>query len=192
VTGTPSQHPLITARRTRWALDPGHEVTDEQLRVLFDAGRWAASRGNLQPARFLVGRRGTDTFDALLDVLMPSNRVWAQAASALAMGMAVTTVDDRANRHAWYDLGQACGQLALQAVAMDLEVHQMAGFSAADARVRFGVPDDCDPVVAIAIGRPGPVDALPADLRAKQERPRTRLPLDQVVFTGRYGTPAFP
>lgn len=188
----PGVHPLIAARWSPRALDPGHEVSDDELSVLFDAATWAASRGNTQPARYLVGRRGTPTFAALLDVLRPRNQTWAAAASALAIGIAVTTIDDRPNPHAWYDLGQATAQLALQAVALDLVVHQMAGFSADAARATFALPSGHEPAVAIAIGALGPVEALPPDLRAKEKRPRTRLPLSDTVFTGTYGTPAFP
>jgi nitroreductase len=185
-------HPLIRARRSPRALDPAAEVTVEQLRALFDAARWAASRGNLQPARYLVGRRGTPTFARIFDVLRPKNRTWTAAASALALGIAVTADEEgRPFPHARYDLGQATAQLALQAVAEGLVVHQMAGFDPDAARTEFAIPPDHDPVVAIAIGVPGPLDALPADLQAREVRPRTRRPLGDLVFTDEYGTPAF-
>ena len=192
-TPPPGLHPLIVARRSPRALDPSFEVSDAQLRLLFDAARWAASRGNLQPARYLVGRRGTPTFTRLFDVLRPRNKTWAGAASALALGIAVTADQDGLPfPHARYDLGQATAQLALQAVALGLVVHQMAGFSVEEARSGFALPDGHEPVVAIAIGAQGDPAALPADLQTKEARPRTRRPLAEMVFTGEYGSPAFP
>ncbi|HEY0638471.1 MAG TPA: nitroreductase family protein [Pseudonocardiaceae bacterium] len=183
-------HPLIAARRSPRALDPAAEVSAAELLTLFDAARWAASRGNLQPARYLVGRRGDDTFARIHGVLRPRNRTWTAAASALALGIAVTVDEDgRPFPHAVYDLGQATAQLALQAVADGLVVHQMAGFDAAAARAEFAVPDGHEPIVAIAIGRLGDPAALPADLRERETRPRRRRPLAETVFTGRYGAP---
>ncbi len=192
MTTPPAVHPLIAARRSPRAFDPDAEVSDAQLSVLFEAARWAASRGNLQPARYLVGRRGTPTFTRLFDVLRPRNQSWAGASSALALGIAVTLDEDgRPFPHAWYDLGQATAQLTLQAVALDLVVHQMAGFSTEAARTGFALPTGHEPVVAIAIGVLGDPAALPEDLQAKETRPRTRRPLAETVFTDEYGTAAF-
>lgn len=185
-------HPLIRARHSPRALDPTADVTDEQLVALFEAARWAASRGNLQPARYLVGRRGTPTFRRIFDVLRPKNRAWTAAASALALGIAVTAdADGRPFPHAVYDLGQATAQLALQAVAEGLVTHQMAGFDADAARAEFALPPGHQPVVAIAIGHPGPLDGLPPELQAKETRSRVRRPLADLVFTDTYGHPAF-
>ena len=61
--------PMIAARWSPRALDPTAEVTDAQLRALLEAARWAPSYGNTQPARYLIGRRGDDTFDRIFGVL---------------------------------------------------------------------------------------------------------------------------
>src|SRR6202022_4830782 len=70
-------HPLIAQRWSPRALDPDAEARDAQLRALLEAGRWAASSGNTQPARYLVGRRGDSTFQRIFDVLRPGNQSWA-------------------------------------------------------------------------------------------------------------------
>jgi nitroreductase len=185
-------HPLIAARWSARGLDPTATVADIQLRSLFEAARWAASSGNLQPYRYLVGRRGSPTYERIFGVLKPRNQRWAGAAAALVLGVAVTADDTgRVVPYGVYDLGQATAQLALQAVAEGLVAHQMAGFFPDAARAEFGLPPNHEPTVVVAIGRLGSPDALPDDLRARESQPRRRRPLAETVFTGDYGTPAF-
>lgn len=186
-------HPLIAGRWSPRGLDPAAEVSDDELLVLFEAARWAASAGNLQPARYLVGRRGSRTHERIFGVLKPSNQRWAGAAAALVLGIAVTADESgRAIPYARYDLGQASAQLALQAVAGGLVAHQMAGFLPDAARAEFALPQHHEPTVVVAIGRLGGTEGLPQDLRERELRPRTRRPLADTVFTGDYGSPAFP
>ena len=184
-------HPLIAGRWSARGLDPAAVVSDDQLRALFEAARWAASSGNLQPYRYLVGRRGSPAFERIFGVLKPRNQRWTSAAAALALGIAVTADETgRPIPYGVYDLGQATAQLALQAVADGLIVHQMAGFLPDAARTEFALPPHHEPTVAIAIGRLGSPDGLPDDLREREARPRSRRPLASTVFTDAYGTPA--
>ena len=91
------------------------------------------------------------------------------------------------NRHALHDTGQAAANLALQATALELAVHQMAGFDASKAREEFSIPEGFEPVAAIAVGYPGDPEDLPEDLRDKELAPRTRRPLEDFVFGGSWG-----
>ncbi|MBY8852768.1 nitroreductase family protein, partial [Saccharothrix sp. MB29] len=56
---------LISERWSPRAFDPEAVVEPPVVRVLLEAARWAASHGNTQPARFLVGYRGDDTFERI-------------------------------------------------------------------------------------------------------------------------------
>lgn len=186
-------HPLIAARWSARGLDPAATVSGGQLTALFEAARWAPSDGNLQPYRYLLGRRGSPTYERIFGVLKPRNQTWAGAAAALALGIAVTADEDgRPMPYARYDLGQASAQLALQAVAEGLVVHQMAGFLPDLARQEFGLPAHHEPVVAVAIGVLGTPDSLPPDLQARETRPRRRRPLSETVLSADYRTPALP
>ena len=49
------------------------------------------------------------------------------------------------NRHAFHDVGLANENLVLQATAMGLVVHQMAGFVADRARELFEIPEGQEP-----------------------------------------------
>lgn len=183
-------HPLLAARWSPRALDPNTELSDEQFTALFEAARWAPSWGNTQPARYLAGRRGEDTFDRIHATLSRGNRGWAAPAAALAIGVARTADEDgEPLPYAEYGLGLATENLVLQAVGDGLVAHQMAGFDREAARTAFAIPAEFEPMVAIAVGGYGFPEELPEKLQAKEAAPRSRLPLSEVVFSGRWGSP---
>ena len=182
-------HPLIRDRWSPRALDPAGVVPAAALTRMLTAARWAPSYGNTQPARYLVGPRGTDTFDRVLALLNPGNRAWAGNAGALLVGCAETANAKGEIPYAEYGLGLATENLVLQAVAEGLVAHQMAGFDRAAVAAGFGLPDSVRPLVAVAVGVLGPPELLPEDRRARETAPRVRLPLTETAFTGSWGTP---
>ena len=183
--------PVIAARWSPRALDPAAEVTDAQLRALLEAARWAPSYGNTQPARYLLGRRGDDTFARIHGVLNSGNKAWTHAASVLLLGAVVLRNDKGEIPLAEYGLGLASENLVLQAVAEGLVAHQMSGFDPDAARAVFALPEDVRPIVAIAVGKLGDPDQLDERRRGRELAPRTRLPLDEIAFSGEWGRPAF-
>lgn len=184
-------HPLIAERWSPRALDPAAEVTDTQLRSLLEAARWAASYGDTQPARYLVGRRGDDTFRRIHGVLVPGNQSWAHAAAVLMIGVAVTRNEKGDVPYAEYGLGLATQNLVLQAVAEGLVGHQMAGFDPGAASVEFDLPSWARPTIVVAVGVLGDPSLLIERRRAREVAPRTRLGLDEIAFAGEWGTPLF-
>ncbi len=184
-------HPLIAARWSPRALDPAGVVTDDQLRAVLEAARWAPSNGNTQPARYLAGRRGDETYARLFALLSPRNQGWARPASALVLTCAVTVNEKGAIPMAEYGVGLAAENLVLQAVAEGLVAHQMGGFDREGAKLVFSLPEDVVPQVVIALGALGSPDALDEDRRAKELAPRRRLPLSEIAFTGEWGNPLF-
>lgn len=184
-------HPLIAARWSPRALDPDGKVTDEQLRAVLEAARWAPSHGNTQPARFLVGRRGDDTYARLFDLLSTRNKGWAHPAAVLMLACAATENEKGAVPMPVYGVGLAAENLALQAVAEGLVAHQMGGFNKEGAKLVFSLPLDIEPQVMIALGTLGSPDLLDEERRAKELAPRRRKPLSEIAFTGEWGTPVF-
>jgi nitroreductase len=82
--------------------------------------------------------------------------------------------------------------MILQAEALGFNGHPMAGFDAAAATAAFDIPADKRPLVLLGIGAlVEDTASLPEDIRDRDERPRTRLTLDEVAFAGRWGRPAF-
>ena len=87
------------------------------------------------------------------------------------------------NRVALYDLGAAASYMTLQASALGLAAHQMAGFDADKARRALRIPEDYVMGAAIALGYQGDPATLPNEKLIQQEiAPRTRKPLDEIVF----------
>ena len=184
-------HPIIAARWSPRSIDPTAEVSETSLRALLEAARWAPSNGNTQPARYLVGRRGDDTYHRIFGTLNRGNKNWAGSAAVLMLACAVTVNQKGTIPHAEYGVGLASENLVLQAVAEGLVAHQMGGFSRDVARMVFALPDEVLPLAVIAVGVLGPPELLPEDMRHKEIGPRRRLPLDEIAFSGEWGTPAF-
>lgn len=185
-----TDQPIHELARERWSprAFSGDPLEEADLRAVLEAARWAPSSRNSQPWRFLVGRRGEEGFDRLLGCLVEWNRGWAHAAGALLVACARTRdAKGRPLSHARYDTGQAVAWLTVEAEARGLRVHQMGGFDGAAVRERCGLPDDVEPVTAIAVGAPGSAQDLAADYREQETAPREREPIDQIAFGATYG-----
>ena len=163
----------------------------EVLASLFEAARWAPSSGNGQPWSFLVAtKENAVEFDRLASVLVPGN-AWAHKVPVLALSVAaLDRAPEKPNRHAYYDMGLAAENIAIQAISMGLAIHQMAGFNVEMAREVFEIPPRHDPITMIAIGYPGDPNSLPEDLRKNELAPRQRKPISDFVFRGKFGQPA--
>ncbi len=167
------------------------EVSSENLKRIFEAARWAASSNNEQPWRFLLGRRGDETYRKIFDSLVEFNQIWAKSAPVLVLSASKKSFTPKGNpnRHALHDTGAATANLALQATALGMHAHHMAGFDSDHARASFAIPQDYDIGAVTAIGYLGDPDALPAALREREEAPRSRKPLEEIVFSS-WETPA--
>lgn len=186
-----SQHPIHDLLRRRWSPRAFSErpLEAEKVRSLFEAARWAPSSNNEQPWRFLAASRdaGAD-YDRLLACLNEGNRKWASRAPLLILSVAGLHFedDDKPNRHAFHDTGLAAENLVLQAVALGLTAHQMAGFDVEKARASCLIPPGYEPVAMIAVGYPGDPAALPEPLREREMKPRERKPIDEFVFSSQW------
>jgi nitroreductase len=188
-------HDILEVIRNRWsprAFDPAREVSDGDLRRLFEAARWAPSSMNEQPWRFIVvdRRRHPEEFAAVLRGLTGRNPGWATAAPILVVVAVRLTLEanDAVNSHAWYDTGQAVGYLSLQATDAGLSTRQMQGFDEATVREACDIPLPFEPAVVMAIGYAGEPDRLELETHREAERqPRARRPVTASVFSARWG-----
>jgi nitroreductase len=139
-----------------------------------------------------VGRRNSETFKKILGTLMEFNQAWAKSAALLILGVAKTKFshNETPNRVALYDLGAASSYLTLQAAALGLACHQMAGFDDAAALKAFGIPEGYVCGAVIAMGYQGEPAALPNDqMLAQETAPRNRKALREIVLSA-WGEPA--
>ena len=110
----------------------------------------------------------------------------AISAAALILGVTRTTFayNGAANAYALYDLGAATALLVVEAAALGLAAHQMAGFDHEAAGQALEIPEDHALGSVIALGYQGEPAALPNEQFLAQEvAPRQRKPLKDFVFS---------
>jgi nitroreductase len=178
-------HPVLAERWSPRGFDTRHEIDDAGLATLLEAARWAPSAANTQPWRFVVARRGSAEFTAIVAALAPGNQAWADRASVLVVAAAQTEAPDGSPLPwAQYDTGQAVAHLSVQAHHDGLHIHQMGGFDRDRVADRFGLPATVVPQVVIALGRHDPDATLPEPYASRETAPRERLPLAALVVAG--------
>lgn len=156
------------------------EIEEGDLKMLFSAGGKAASCFNEQPWRFVYAiKQDEKEFNLLLDCLVKGNQEWAKNAAALIITAVKKefTYNGKKNNHARHDLGLAVGTLSIQAMEMNIYLHQMAGFIAEKAINNLNIPDGYEPVTAIALGYLG------ADVD-KVTSIKERKKIEEVAFKG--------
>jgi nitroreductase len=158
----------------------GEDIQDDVLFTMFEAARWAPSSSNVQPWRFIYAKRGTPQWGPLFEALMPGNQRWADKASALVVFVSDLHMmrGDQQVVSSWhsFDTGAAWMSFAFQAQKLGWATHGMGGFFRDALRASLNVPDGFAIDAVVAVGRHGPVDALPEDLRARElPTPRRKL-----------------
>ena len=190
-----TRYPIHELLRERWSprAFADRMVEPEKLRSLLEAARWAPSSFNEQPWSFIVAtKEHPGEYERLLSCLVEGNIRWAQHAPVLMLSVARLAFErnQKPNRHAFHDVGLAAENLVIQATALGLAVHQMAGFHVDKARELFSIPDGHEPVAALVLGFPGDPAGLPEDLRERELAPRIRKLLESFVFSGQWGQPS--
>lgn len=180
-------YPIHDVLAQRWSPRAFRDqaVPTETLLSLLEAARWAPSSRNEQPWRFIVATKDDpEMYGRLFDALMEGNQRWAKDAPVLMLGVAALnwSHNDKPNKYARYDLGQAIAHLTVEATAQGLHVHQMGGFSSERARDHFDIPEGYEPVVALAIGYAGVASDLPDDLEERERQQRVRKPLEELIL----------
>ncbi len=179
---------MFTDRWSRRAISP-RPLSQDVVRSLFEAARWAPSASNAQPWLFVYGDDEA-TLAKLRPVLNEKNLRWASSAPLLMFAFArKRTSSGRPSPTAEFDTGSAWMSLALQAHALGLVSHGMAGFDHEAVFDVTGVPrDEYTVLAAIAVGYPGDESLLPEDLR-EREKPSQRKPSAEFALKGTYQAP---
>ena len=181
------EHPIEPLFVRRWsprALS-GESLTQQELMTLFEAARWAPSTYNEQEWRFLYARRETPHWQTFFNLLMEANQAWCKNAAVLVVVLArkTFTQNGKPNPVHLFDTGSAWENLALQATAMGIVSHGMAGFDFEKARKDLQVPEEFAVAAMFALGRSGDPDQLPPALRDK-EKITSRRPVSESICEG--------
>ncbi|MEM8549904.1 MAG: nitroreductase family protein [Verrucomicrobiota bacterium] len=181
--------PIIQERYSPYVLT-GEPVSKALVLSCLEAARWAASSFNEQPWRYILALRSDGAaWDKALSCLVEANQQWAQNAGVLILACVKKTFayNGKPNRVAEHDLGLAGCSLTLQAQALGLHVHMMGGIDAVAIKTGYQVPDDFEPLTAIAMGYAGAPDTGEAELAKRDTGPRERMPLSAFVYGESFG-----
>jgi nitroreductase len=179
-------HPILTDRWSPRSFDPTALISTEDMTALMEAARWAPSSYNFQPWRFIISRRGDETFQKICEAISGFNQVWAPNASALV----AVVVEQKTEGHiyppiALFDTGLAVSQLTIEAHHRGFIIHQMIGFDKEKMNKTFNISGQQDCIVILAIGRQGPPENLPeGQAREREVLPRERNQLSDLIISG--------
>lgn len=115
-------------------------------------------RGKDRPRENTIMEEPAETTYPIHDLI---RRRWSPRAFSDRMVEPEKLHNDKPSRHALHDVGMAIENLVIQAMALGLWVHQMAGCDAPKARQLFAIPEGYEPAAAIAIGYEGDPQNLP-------------------------------
>ncbi|MCB5184675.1 nitroreductase family protein [Methylobacillus gramineus] len=188
--------PIDSTIAERWsgrAYDASKPVTHEQTIALLEAARWAPSCYGDQPWRFIVWDKNKDAaaWQKAFETLVEFNQGWVKDAPLLVLIAADTKFhhNGKPNPFAAYDSGAAAENLCLQATALGLQAHQMAGFDSDKLRAAFSVPEQIQIQALIAVGSPADPATLEGDIKERELAPRTRRELGELFFDSAWGKP---
>lgn len=125
-----------------------------------------------------------NVFNDYVGFLNKSNQEWAKNAYALIISMARTkfSYNGKFNRYALYDTGMAISNLLLQALAMDIYVHQMGGFSVEKVKEYLNLNEDIEPIAVMAVGYLGDGLLITPELSKRDEKRRPRKSVNEYSF----------
>jgi nitroreductase len=169
-------------------------VEEFKLKAMFEAAGYAPSCNNEQPWEFVFTTQDEkEVFDDFVGFLNDGNKVWAKNAYALILSMARTnfSYNDKTNRFAFHDTGMALNNLLLQALSLDIYVHQMGGYSVEKVKDYFKLDDDIEPVAMMAVGYLGDGSTLTPELLKRDENRRPRKSIKEFVFKNSRANHAF-
>ena len=165
------------------------ELTDSEITKLFEAIRWSPSAFNEQPWHFIYAdRRDMKAFKNVHSCLAEGNQSWTINSSMLIITFVKTAFDrnGKSNAFAAHDLGGASANMTIQALDMDLYVHQMAGIQKDVIHKKFKVPLGWEPLTMLAVGHLGPSDDLDDRLRKGEEGEQIRHGLTEIYSMNKW------
>ena len=163
-------------------------IPDAALTRIYEKIRWSPSCNNNQPWRFVF------VFDkekrAQFVTALATGNHWAAAAPAL-IAVCARPADDHTRTddpvmYYQFDCGLAVMSLLLAATEEGLMTHPMAGYDAAKLHQVLDIPDEYHVLCVIAMGYPGSIQQLDERTRKKDEAPRTRKALSEIIAKDRF------
>ena len=163
-------------------------IDEAVLNRILEKTRWSPSCANKQPWRFVfVSEQGQHA--KFVEALAVGNE-WAAKAPVLIAVCAKESDDysreDDPVKYYQFDCGLATMSLLLAAVDENLMGHAMAGYDAVKLHTALEIPDEYHVMCAVSLGYPGSIDLLDADTRKKDESPRVRKDLNEIISRDKF------
>ena len=190
------QELILEIIRERWSpyAFSSAPVEEYKLKAMFEAAACAPSCNNEQPWIFIyTTQQNSRVFNDYLGFMTDSNRLWAKQAYAIIISLARTRFshNGKPNRFAFYDTGMAVSNLLLQALTLDIYVHQMGGFSVEKVKGYFNLNEEMEPVAMMGAGYLGDGLSLPPELFKRDEKRTPRKSVNEFTFKNAFSEPAF-
>lgn len=182
-----TNYPVIDLIKNRWSARSfsEKEIIQEDLFTVIEAGSWAFSANNEQPWRVIKAHRGSETFQKIVDCLMPGNAPWAKYAAALVVTLSKQDFEKDGhplNPTADHDLGAFNAMMIIQARSMNIYAHPMGGFDHHKIKEVFGLGGNLKPIAVIAMGYLDSPEKLPEPYKTREITPRTRKSLNEIIL----------
>ncbi len=163
-------------------------IEEDVMNRLLEKIRWSPSCANKQPWRFIFV---SDPAQKLrLAGAMAKGNQWALKAPVLIAVCARESDDytreDDPVAYYQFDCGLGVMGLLLAATHEGLMAHPMAGYDAPRVHEVLNIPDEYHVMCMISLGYEGGLDLLDEDTRKKDESPRTRKELDEIISFDRF------
>lgn len=163
------------------------DISDEEVRTIFEAARWSPSSYNAQPWRFVISNNNQE-FDQFLDLVLESNQIWAKNSSRIGFIFSQNQFEHNQKENPWaqFDAGSAWMSFTLQANILGYQTHGLAGIKYEDIYEKFEVSsDEYKLICGFALGKMDIPDQLPEELKSR-EQPSVRKPLSETLGFGKF------
>ncbi|OQX86705.1 hypothetical protein B6D60_05615 [candidate division KSB1 bacterium 4484_87] len=168
---------LLHERKATRAIST-NPLSDEVIEKLMEAAQLSASCFNKQPWRFLFLTE-KEPLERGRQALARGNN-WALKAPLLIIGFSMSDLDCKlpdGREYYLFDLGMATQNIMLQATELNLVARPMAGFDPEIIKRGFGISDEFEVYIMIAVGEEGDLSELDEKLQERSQEPRVRNPL---------------
>ena len=161
-------------------------VSDENLNSILEAARWAPSCGNTQAWNFVVLQE-PEVLEKAHEAISKGN-AFAKAAPIMILVAAKEDGGCPAHNLPYFvmDVGLAVENMLLQAVHLGLMGHPTAGWNEDQLKELTGIPDEYRIVTVVIIGYEGDPELLDERTREKENAPRTRRELSEIVHWNKW------
>jgi nitroreductase len=171
-------NPIVDQRYSARIFD-SKSISESDLSTILLSASSAPSSYNRQPWKYMYVPQGQYYFNAVISSLTDKNKEWAKNAPAFILAIADRS---EAYKHLEYDLGQSVAYLTFQAVELNINVRQIAGFNSIELTSALELDDSLEVFTVIAIGYKFSLSEL-EELANRERKWNLRKPLNKILLS---------